>query len=87
MRHSLILIILLSFAFSTLGKKDQIKVRILDQKESDGEFVVSYPGYQQSNCGVSVYGNQGQVNCNSVSAPGGQRGYTVRGICHHPAAP
>jgi hypothetical protein len=79
MRCSLILVISLIFSLPTQCKKEQVKVRMLDQKESDGEYAVSYPGYQQSNCGVYVYGNQGQVNCTTVSAPGGQIGYTVRG--------
>jgi hypothetical protein len=44
MKHGPILIVLLFFALPALGKKEQINVRILDQKESDREFIVSYPG-------------------------------------------
>jgi hypothetical protein len=61
------------------ARKSKSTYAILDQKESDKEYIVSYPGYSQSNCGVTAYGNQGQVNCSSVSAPGGLAEYRTRG--------
>src|SRR6476660_10541692 len=74
-----VLVCLLTAALLAQSKKEQIKVHILDQKESEAEFAISYPGYQQSNCNVYAYGNQGQVNCSSVANPGGQSEYKTKG--------
>lgn len=80
MRNSvLILATVLILALPALGKNEKVQVRILDQKESSQEFVVSYPGYQQSNCGAYGYGNQAQVNCSSVFTPAGHGEYRTQG--------
>ncbi|HEX2713333.1 MAG TPA: hypothetical protein VHM88_14130 [Candidatus Acidoferrales bacterium] len=83
MKKSILIVVALLLALPVGAKKLKVPVRIVEQRESGQEFVISYPGYQSANCTGSAYGSQtyavGQANCYGMSMPGGQRNYTVRG--------
>lgn len=83
MKKPMLIVVALLLALPVEGKKLKVPVRVVEQRESGREFVVSYPGYQSANCTGSALGSEayaaGQVNCYGMSVPGGRSSYTVRG--------
>lgn len=69
-----------SLLLGTPARATRIGVQIIERRESNTEFTVSYPGYAQSNCSISAYSNQAHVDCSQTNAPASVAAYHVQGF-------
>ena len=79
-RHAaLVMTALTVYAVKLDAKTLKLSAQIVNRQASTSQYAYAVPGYAQSNCNVSVYGNSASSNCSGSGMPAMAATFHVQG--------